>query len=103
MVAKKTASQPEKRVICVIHVSNLPAMVYRMRNAGQRCPDVSRGIVSIASCRRQDRRAACVETAEGIQLVTGGSADPLKSHQRVASHCHPNERIRRESRYCEHE
>src|SRR6266436_4263800 len=103
MVAKKAAYEPKDLVICIIRVSNLPAMSDRLRHAGKRCPDVSRRIVSITLRSRQDRRLQSVETAKLIQLAAGGSPDPLESHQRVRSLCHPNERIRRETRPCEQE
>src|SRR5438132_14072098 len=103
MVAKKATNEPKNLVIWVIHVSNLPAMSDRFRNAGKRCPGISCRIVRITFRRRQDRRAACVETAESIELVAGRSATRLESHQWVASHWRPNQGIRRESRYCEPE
>ena len=81
MIAKKAASEPENLVTWVIHVGNLPAMGYRLRNAGKRCPDIRRRIVSITLRCRQDRGAACVVTAELIQLAAGGPADRLESYQ----------------------
>src|SRR5437660_553886 len=81
MIAKKAASEPENLVTWVIHVGNLPAMGYRLWNAGKRCPDIRRRIVSITLRRRQDRGAACVLTAELIRLATGGHTDRPESYK----------------------
>src|SRR5437764_1037012 len=103
MVAKKPTNEPKNLVIWVIHVSNLSAMRYGLRNAGKRCPGISRRIVSIAFRCRQDGGAAGVETAELIQLVAGCSTHCFEPHQRVATHCRPHQWIRKETRRCEHE
>ena len=103
MVAKKPTNEPKNLVIWVIHVSNLSAMRYGLRNAGKRCPGISRRIVSITLRRRQDRGTAGVETAELIQLVAGCSTHCFEPHQRVRSFCRPDELICREARHREQE
>jgi len=103
MVAKKAANEPKNLVIWVIHVSNLPAMSDRLRNAGKRCPGISRWIVSITLRRRQDLGPQSAVPAELIQLAAGCSTHYFEPHQRVRSLCRPNERTRRETRPCQQE